>query len=54
MSLFNPKKAIFVMREKFKDANEPLSNEDFYIQIYAKTKILNVKITVEYEKEITL
>lgn len=42
------------MREKFKDANEPLSNEDFYIQIYAKTKILNVKITVEYEKEITL
>lgn len=55
MTLNVPKKTVFKISEKHRDADQPLRNEDLYIQVYPKNcKLHNIKITVEYEKEIQL
>lgn len=51
-----PRKQIIHIQAKEPDATHPIETPDFYIQLYPKNGAVlhNVKITVEYEKELTL
>jgi hypothetical protein len=51
-----PRKQIIHIQAKEPDATQPTETPDFYIQLYPKngTTLCNVKITVEYDKQLTL
>ena len=54
--LTTPRKIIINISSKEPDATQPTETPDFFRQLYPKngTTLCNVKITVEYDKQLTL